>query len=118
VRGSLPYPEGVATAQVLRAGHDTSGSPEMSRGLRFLAWGGALGAGAKIIESGLGWSKAVVEGAFATPVGTFYAGTGTAPALVAVGHIVGLRAALLIFAGGFLNWVCVLPFVTEVGNDA
>ncbi len=112
VSSGLAFPEGVATAHVLRVGH-SSDRRAGARGLRGLVWGSCFGAVAKVLESALGWSKSVVEVALPTSLGHFYLGTGTAPALVAVGHIVGRRTATLIFAGGVVNWVCVLPFVTE-----
>jgi putative OPT family oligopeptide transporter len=58
-----------------------------------------------------------VEGAIATPVGTFYGGSGTSPALVAVGAIVGLEIALVVFLGGAVNWLLVLPFVAQGAPD-
>lgn len=114
VSGSLPFPEGVATAEVLRAGHNT-GSGALARGaFRRLAWGAGIGGLAKWIESGFSWSRSVVEGAFATPFGAFYGGLGTSPALISVGAIVGLEVALVVSAGGVINWLLFVPFVAEV----
>ncbi len=122
VEGDLAFPEGRATAEVLKAGHSQSesmeaGSPHAnsSRGLKLLMAGGIFGAIAKLMESALGWSKATVEGAWALggsgggPL--FYWGMGVSPALTAVGFIVGLDIALVVFLGGCVNWLCFLPFV-------
>jgi len=111
----LPFPEGVATAEVLRAGHSQGGelAAQARSGLVALSIGAAFGAFCKLLESGFAWSRSVVEGAVTTPLGTFYGGMGLSPALAAVGHIVGFRVALLIFAGGFINWVLVVPQVVD-----
>lgn len=113
VPGTLPFPEGAATAAVLRAGHaeNTKGG---SSGLGFLLVGSIWGAVAKFIEAGLALSKATVEVAFAAGSKVFYLGAGVSPALVAVGYIVGLEVALVIFAGGAVNWLFFLPFSVPV----
>ncbi len=116
---SLPFPEGVATAEVLRAGHGIGAEHEQisgadsNSGLLTLAFGSAFGAVAKWLESGVAWSRAVVEGATQTSFGTFYGGFGVSPALGAVGYVVGFHVALLIFIGGVINWLCFVPFVAE-----
>lgn len=109
VPDDLPFPEGAATAEVLRAGHasrETGGA----QGLGLLVVGAIWGAFAKLIESGFALSKATVEAAFAAGTKVFYFGAGVSPALTAVGYIVGLEVAIVVFAGGAVNWLFVLPF--------
>ncbi|MFW6108710.1 MAG: OPT family oligopeptide transporter [bacterium] len=105
VDAKLTFPEGVATAQVLRVG-----AAERS-GVGLIAAGGGLGALFKLGETGLGlWADTL---ATARRVGgtVLYAGTSLAPALVGVGYIVGLNIAVLVFLGGALNWFAVIPFL-------
>ena len=109
VPADLPFPEGAATAEVLRAGHAPRGAGE-SQGLGLLSLGALWGAFAKLTESGFALSKATVETAFAAGSKVFYFGAGVSPALVAVGYIVGLEVALVVFVGGAVNWLFVLPF--------
>jgi putative OPT family oligopeptide transporter len=109
VPDTLPFPEGTATAAVLRAGH-ARGKGAGSEGLGLLVLGAFWGAVAKLMESGLALSKATVEGAFALGSRVFYFGSGVSPALGAVGYIVGLEVALVIFLGGAVNWLVFLPF--------
>lgn len=109
VPDDLPFPEGTATAEVLRAGHTKREDGE-SQGLGLLVLGTIWGALAKLMESGFALSKATVETAFAAGSKIFYFGAGVSPALVSVGYIVGLEVALVIFAGGAVNWLFVLPF--------
>ena len=106
----LRFPEGVATAEVLKVGH--SGG----RGIRYLALSGAIGAGYKL--GGLGfrlWPEALEWARFAG--GTLvYAGSNLSPALIGVGYIVGLNVAVVIFAGGVLNWWIAIP-ILAAGAD-
>ncbi len=104
----LQFPEGVATAEVLKVGEEGSTSGG-GAGIRHLVVAGVIGALFKLGSTGLHlWKEAA---AWATAKGgwTFYAGTNLSPALVAVGYIVGLNIAILIFLGGAVNWLVAIP---------
>lgn len=108
----LKFPEGVATAEVLKVG-DTGGA-----GIRFITWSAILGAVFKFCEGGL-----VLWGS--TLAGARYVGGSIAsfalnlsPALVGVGYIVGLNIATLVFAGGLLNfWIAIPILAAKNGVD-
>ena len=120
-QGTLPFPEGVATAQVLEAGHGASPSSAASgkqdEKLRALLMGGLLGGGFKFLESGLGVCRGVLEGAVPFFGGAMYFGVSASPALLSVGYIVGLRIAYVICLGGLLNWLVVIPLISANGPD-
>jgi len=100
----LPYPEGTATAEVLRVG-DNPGN-----GLRVLALAGGLGAIIKFIEGGLRLWPGTAQAATVSSGGTvFYAGMNLSPALLSVGYIVGLNVASLVFVGGLISWGFAIP---------
>ncbi|HVS01559.1 MAG TPA: oligopeptide transporter, OPT family [Thermoanaerobaculia bacterium] len=100
----LRFPEGVATAEVLKVG-------ESGGGVKILAWAGLLGAVFKLGTSGVKlWGEAV-EGARRVGGSIAYLGTNVSPALVAVGYIVGLNIAVLMFLGGALNWWVAIPIL-------
>ncbi|MDN5863008.1 MAG: oligopeptide transporter, OPT family, partial [Salinisphaera sp.] len=102
-RMALPFPEGQATAEVLRAGHG-----EVPRVAPLLI-GAAVGAVAKLASGGLFvWQANAQVAAYAGRT-VFYAGTALSPALLAVGYIVRFNVAILIFAGGALGWLVLLP---------
>jgi len=104
VEQALPYPEGTATAEVLKAG-DNPG-----KGLRILALAGGLGAVVKFIEGGLRLWPGTAQAAAVTGNGTvFYAGMNLSPALLSVGYIVGLNVASLVFIGGVISWGVAIP---------
>ncbi len=103
----LAYPEGVACAAVLNAGESKEGSSE-SLGL---VAGGLLGAAVKFLGSYLGLFAATLENATAINSRVFYFGGDLSPMLVAVGFIVRLNVALLIFIGGALAWLIGIPLL-------
>ncbi|HEY0191008.1 MAG TPA: oligopeptide transporter, OPT family [Kofleriaceae bacterium] len=113
----LQFPEGVATAEVLKVGAEGGG------GLGILVLSASIGAVVKLGATGLkAWAEAVRFGgwlkggvstaATAARSGTpFYFGINASPALLSVGYIVGFNVAAVIFAGSVLNrWVAVPLF--------
>jgi putative OPT family oligopeptide transporter len=116
VEARLRYPEGVATAEVLKLG---SGVPlekvsggsgrDPVRGLRLLLQAALLGGAVKLAESGLRlWSEAL-EGGFHVGRSVIYAGLNLSPALVAVGFIIGPESAVVVFLGGAVAAFLLVP---------
>lgn len=102
----LRFPEGVATAEVLKAG---MGQRSIPADLRTLVAGGLLGGAMKFGESGLRlWSDSL-EGAAHVGRSVLYGGLNLSPALLAVGFIIGLPTAAVVFGGGVLGWLLFLP---------
>lgn len=103
VEQALPFPEGTATAEVLRAG-DRPG-----QGLKLLGVAALVGGLVKFAETGLRlWPATAQSGAIAGNT-VFYAGSNLSPALLSVGYIVGLNIAALVFIGGCISWVVAIP---------
>jgi putative OPT family oligopeptide transporter len=110
--GVLPYPEGTACADVLIAGER----------------GGAL---AKTVFMGLGvgalW-KALswIIQLFPTTIGSSMSRTSVfpnatlnvdiSPEYMGVGYVIGPKIAGVMFAGGVLSWLVLLPLLTILGN--
>lgn len=103
----LIYPEGVACAAVLKAGE--SDKENAGAGLSLIA-GGLLGGAFKLAGGLFALITASLE--VATTVGSriFFFGGDLSPMLVAVGFIVRLNVAILIFIGGagVANWHTVI----------
>jgi putative OPT family oligopeptide transporter len=99
----LVFPEGVATAEVLKAGERGGG------GAWLIAAAGAIGAVFKIATSGLKLIPEAAGKAFVVGGSPAYVGTALSPALLGVGYIVGLNAAIVIFLGGALNALVAVP---------
>ncbi|MBX3701131.1 MAG: oligopeptide transporter, OPT family [Dokdonella sp.] len=104
VEEPLPFPEGKAAAEVLKAG-DNPGP-----GLRILGFSGLLGALVKFsAESGLRLipDNAVGAGFLGKYLG--YLGTNLSPALLGVGYIVGLNVGIVVLSGSVLSWHIAIP---------
>ena len=104
VEQRLAYPEGAATAEVLKVGE--SGI----RGATMLAWAAVIGALVKLCETGLRlWSGTAQAASYVGQSSIAYVGTNLSPALISVGYIVGLNIAVLVFIGGAISWYFAIP---------
>ncbi len=103
----LTYPEGVACAAVLNSGDGDTGKA----GFNSIMKGLGIGAIFKFIGSGLKLILPSFE--IATKIGksTLFFGMDLSPALVAVGYIVNLNVALLVFIGGSLGFFVAIPLM-------
>lgn len=104
VEGKLKFPEGIATAEVLESGQ-RGGSD-----IWFIVKSAVAG-GLFKLSAGSGLRLLPDTAEFARRVGgsVAYLGTNLSPALLAVGYIVGLNIAVLIFLGGMINWLVAVP---------
>ncbi|MGB2819653.1 MAG: oligopeptide transporter, OPT family, partial [Phycisphaerae bacterium] len=109
IEEGLKFPEGVATAEVLKAGR------RGAKGLAVIAQAALAGGLFKLGESGLRIWTATIE--VARPIGSslVYFGSNLSPALLSVGYIVGLNTAILIFLGGVANWLIAVPICAAAG---
>ena len=104
---NLQYPEGLACASVLEAGQGMGSSNSASLVVKGTLIGGLF----KILISFFGVLKGVLEGAVLVGNRIFFFGGDISPALLAVGFIVRLNIAVLIFIGGFLGWLVGIPLL-------
>ena len=107
----LPYPEGVAAAEVLKVGAGVGGAEENKKGLRAIIGGSAVSAAyalaTKLQVLADGVSRAVRIGAGATRFGT-----GFTLSLIGVGHLVGLGVGAAMLVGLVIGWLVLLPMYT------
>lgn len=111
IKQKLSFPEGVATAEVLKSGK------EGGKSVIYLLWGGLAGAAVKLAEAGLKIWTGVAETATLVKSKLYlYAGLNLSPALIAVGYIVGLHISLLVFLGGVISWWIAIPIYVAVNG--
>ncbi len=104
VKQKLQFPEGVATSEVLKTGEKGGES------VKFLLFGAIAGAVIKLAEGGLKlWSGIGEAAALVGNKAYTYFGMNLSPALIGVGYIVGIRIAILVFAGGVISWWIAIP---------
>ena len=101
----LAYPEGVACAAVLQAGAEENAEA----GGRDLVMGGLLGVVVALAGKLFGLISGTLEGATVIGSRIFYIGGDMSPMLVAIGFIVRLNVAAMVFIGGAISWLIALP---------
>ncbi|MGA1820194.1 MAG: OPT family oligopeptide transporter [Thermoplasmatota archaeon] len=105
----LPYPEGVAAAEVLKA------MEKGGRGIWYIAIASGIGGMMKFsAESGLSLWKEKVEGVLNFGRIRFFGGVNISPALLGVGYIIGFKISFIVFSGGILGWVIAIPLVGAI----
>ena len=104
VEGELKFPEGIATAEVLKSGQHEDGSA-----VKYIARAALAGGLFKLGGAGLRIWTEVFETAGRIGGTVAYFGSNLSPALLSVGYIVGLNIAVLIFLGGLANWLIAIP---------
>ena len=118
IRARLKFPEGIATAEVLKVGatHKPDGESagqgrgaQAAGGFRTLLSAGLLGGAVKFGEAGFGFWAEALEGASKIGRSVIYLGINLSPALLAVGFIIGLNTAIVVFLGGMLGWLILMP---------
>jgi putative OPT family oligopeptide transporter len=116
VNSPLPYPEGIAGAEVLRVGARSEEGAEESRfGLRTMILGGVL----SVLMAGLVALKLAAD-----EVGRFFrvgeGATGVSASLsmglLAIGHLIGLGAGIALAVGTFISWGVLLPWRTAMAG--
>lgn len=107
----LVYPEGVACAAVLRAGEEEAEDGEQTGAAKNLILGGMLGAGVALGAKLFGVFTATLEAATVLSSRIFYFGGDLSPMLIAIGFIVRLNVAVLIFIGGAISWIVAIPLL-------
>ncbi len=113
VTGSdLPYPEGVAAAEVLKVGAATDGDEENAKGLRVIILSSVLSAGFALLAA----MKLVAgEAAKNFRIGSSATGVSTSfsMALIGVGHLVGLSVGAAMLFGMLISWAGLMPYLTH-----
>ncbi|NIP36748.1 MAG: oligopeptide transporter, OPT family, partial [Thermoplasmata archaeon] len=114
---ALPYPEGIAAAEVLKAG-EGSGKAVMYVFTAFFI--GMLFRMATALETRFG---TVSLGLWGSRLGGTYQvgertlihfGSEYSVALLGVGYIIGPRISLMVFSGGFTGWFVALPIISTL----
>jgi len=114
---NLPYPEGVASAEVLKTIVPKDDSEKAASGGMFFIFSALVIAGLfKIASSefGLNLWKEKVEGVAGEGRVRFFGGLNLSPALLGVGIILGHRIASLVFLGAVIGWIILIPMVGAI----
>ncbi len=109
VTGSdLPYPEGVAAAEVLKVGDTSRGAEAQRSGLRAILTGATGAAGFSLLGA-LKMASTEVSTVIRMGTGGTMIGTSLSLALVGVGHLVGLSVGFAMIVGVAISFGVLLP---------
>lgn len=104
VKEKLMFPEGVATAEVLKTGESGGKS------VKYLIFGSLIGGIFKFGNEAMSlWHGIFEKAAILNQKLYLYFSLNLSPALVAVGYIVGLNISTLVFMGGVITWWFGIP---------
>lgn len=116
-KSPLPYPEGVAAAEVLKVGNGIGGAEENKRGLGAVILGSLVAAGYPLLAK----LRLVAEEAGTTlklGAGATNLTAGLSLAYIGVGHLVGLAVGFAMLVGIVLSFGILLPLFTAGGPPA
>ncbi|MEO5934778.1 MAG: oligopeptide transporter, OPT family, partial [Duganella sp.] len=111
-QSNLPYPEGVAAAEVLKVGTASrAGAAEGKAGLRAVIFGSvasalfAAGSAVKLMAG-------EVSIYFRTGAGATGIGASGSLALIGAGHLMGITVGIAMLAGLIIAWAILVPLLT------
>ncbi|MDY4594743.1 MAG: oligopeptide transporter, OPT family [[Pasteurella] aerogenes] len=113
VKSDLPYPEGVAAAEILKAGNHAEGQNSES-GIKEIATGGVIAALVGFLTNGL---RVVADSAslwFKGGNAVFQIPMGFSLALLGAGYLVGIVGGIAILIGIALTWLVGVPYFTTL----
>ncbi|WP_136437448.1 OPT family oligopeptide transporter [Haemophilus influenzae] len=117
VNSNLPYPEGVAAAEILKAGNHADGDS----GVKDIAYGGVLAGLVAFLTNGL---RMMADGASAwiqTGKAAFQLPMGFSLALLGAGYLIGIVGGIAMLIGVILTWGVAVPYFTmseDIAADA
>jgi putative OPT family oligopeptide transporter len=111
----LPFPEGIAAAEVLKVGSGVGGAEENRRGLMLIVWSS--------IASAVFYALAQTKLLAADATKAFKVGSGATSVsgslsmlLIGVGHLVGLTVGIAMFVGLLISWAYLVPHYTSLAG--
>ncbi|MDR0458206.1 MAG: oligopeptide transporter, OPT family, partial [Burkholderiaceae bacterium] len=122
VKSDLPYPEGVAAAEILRVGCATSASDSVSspsnapaeKGMRDIASGGLMSAafallsgGFRVLSDSAAYWFSIGRAAVQLPIGF-------SMALLGAGYLIGLASGIAMLMGLVIAWGIAVPWLTAI----
>ncbi len=119
VHSDLPYPEGLAAAEILKVGSNAEQSDTKNAGgLKEIMSGGVIAGfvalctnGFSVLSGELGMWFSVGKGMTQLPIGF-------STALVGAGYLVGIASGIAMLIGIFIAWGGFVPYFTITGTPA
>lgn len=104
---TLPFPEGIAIGEVMKASTDSE------RSLKPMMLGGFAGATIGLCQTGFCLFSQAVSSWIIQGTTVLGMGVGFSPAVIAAGYICGINVAISMFIGVILGWVLGIPLLSH-----
>lgn len=116
VKSDLPYPEGVAAAEILKVGsyEDSDSNQQGGSGIKEIAVGGVLAGLMSFCANGLRIAADSASYWFKSGSAVFQLPMGFSLALLGAGYLVGLTGGIAILVGIFIAWGGAVPYLSSI----
>ncbi|VBB09478.1 opt oligopeptide transporter protein [Lucifera butyrica] len=117
VNSDLPYPEGLAAAEILKVG---SGSTEGAKenGVKDIMAGGIVSAIISLFANGFQVISSEVHYWFTFGSITSQLPLGFSSALLGAGYLIGIASGIAMLVGTILSWGVFVPYLTSLSSPA
>ncbi len=114
VQSELPYPEGLAAAEILRVGNaDTaSGGDDVRKGLNDIWAGSIVSAGVALVTGGFRLLSESLNIWAGVGNAIFRLPLGFSLALLGAGYLIGIVAGVAVLIGVIISWVFAVPILS------
>jgi len=117
VTGSdLPYPEGIAAAEVLKVGDSAGGAEENKAGLRAIIIGSIASAGFALLTKLRVLSDTISATIKVGAGGTLFT-AGLSMSLIGIGHLVGVTVGVAMLIGLLISYGVLLPIESQNAGE-
>ena len=118
VKSNLPYPEGVAAAEILKAGSKTEGN-DANDGLKDILFGGVIASIVSLFTNGFKLLSGSSAYWFTAGKSIFQIPLGFSLALLSAGYLIGIISGIAILIGMVIAWLFGIPILTAIiGYDS
>ena len=115
VKSNLPYPEGVAAAEILKAGSKTEGN-DANDGLKDILFGGVIASLVSLFTNGFKLLSGSSAYWFSAGKAIFQIPLGFSLALLSAGYLIGIISGIAILIGTIIAWVFGIPILTAING--
>lgn len=113
VNSDLPYPEGLAAAEILKVGSNSESSATNKGGLKDILSGGIVAAIIALCSNGFRVLSAEVSYWLSFGTATTQIPLGFSSALLGAGYLIGIASGIAILSGLVLAWLVFVPYLTS-----
>lgn len=118
VNSDLPYPEGLAAAEILKVGSGGNAAGAKENGIKDIMSGGIFAAIVSLCADGFQIISSGVHYWFSFGKVTSQLPLGFSSALLGAGYLIGIASGMAMLAGTILSWGVFVPYLTSMLSPA